>query len=102
LREAAAGGRIQLLEPVLAVTISVADDYVGAVMSDLSSRRGRLTGTTAADGEGTEISAEIPEQELLRYAVELRALTAGTGRFRRSYLRHEPVPPNMAHTLPRS
>lgn len=101
LREAAAGGRIQLLEPVLAVTISVTDDYVGAVMSDLSSRRGRLTGTTAADGDGTEISAEIPEQELLRYAVELRALTAGTGRFRRSYLRHEPVPPNMAHTAPR-
>lgn len=101
LREAAAGGRIQLLEPVLAVTISVSDDYVGAVMSDLSSRRGRLTGTTAADGEGTEISAEIPEQELLRYAVELRALTAGTGRFRRSYLRHEPVPPNMAHTASR-
>jgi elongation factor G len=101
LREAAAGGRIQLLEPVLAVTISVADGYVGAVMSDLSSRRGRLTGTTAADGDGTEISAEIPEQELLRYAVELRALTAGTGRFRRSYLRHEPVPPNMAHAAPR-
>ena len=97
LREAAAAGRIQLLEPVLAVTISVADDYVGAVMSDLSSRRGRLTGTTSADGSGTEISAEIPEQELLRYAVELRALTAGTGRFRRTYLRHEPVPPNLAH-----
>lgn len=101
LREAAAAGRIQLLEPVLAVTISVTDDYVGAVMSDLSSRRGRLTGTASADGSGTEISAEIPEQELLRYAVDLRALTAGTGRFRRSYLRHEPVPPNMAHTAPR-
>ena len=101
LREAAAAGRIQLLEPVLAVTISVADDYVGAVMSDLSSRRGRLTGTVSADGTGTEISAEIPEQELLRYAVELRALTAGTGRFRRTYLRHEPVPPNMVHTAPR-
>jgi elongation factor G len=101
LREAAAAGRIQLLEPVLAVTISVADDYVGAVMSDLSSRRGRLTGTASADGSGTEISAEIPEQELLRYAVELRALTAGTGRFRRTYLRHEPLPPNMGHTAPR-
>ncbi|MFF1383461.1 elongation factor G-like protein EF-G2 [Arthrobacter sp. NPDC058288] len=101
LREAAAAGRIQLLEPVLAVTISVADDYVGAVMSDLSSRRGRLTGTASADGSGTQISAEIPEQELLRYAVDLRALTAGTGRFRRTYLRHEPLPPNMAHTAPR-
>lgn len=101
LREAAAAGRIQLLEPVLAVTISVADDYVGAVMSDLSSRRGRLTGTASADGSGTEIHAEIPEQELLRYAVDLRALTAGTGRFRRTYLRHEPLPANMAHAAPR-
>jgi elongation factor G len=101
LREAAAAGRIQLLEPVLAVTISVADDYVGAVMSDLSSRRGRLTGTASAGGSGTEIHAEIPEQELLRYAVDLRALTAGTGRFRRTYLRHEPLPANMAHAAPR-
>jgi elongation factor G len=93
LREAASGTRIQLLEPVSAVSISVADDYVGAVMSDLSSRRGRLTGTTSAGGVGTEISAEVPDQELLRYAIELRALTAGSGRFRRTYLRHDPVPP---------
>ncbi|MDQ0729401.1 elongation factor G-like protein EF-G2 [Arthrobacter sp. B1I2] len=96
LREAAAAGRIQLLEPVSSVSISVADEHVGAVMSDLSSRRGRLTGTTSS-GEGlTEISAEVPDQELLRYAVELRALTAGTGRFRRQYLRHDPVPPNFS------
>ncbi|MCH6471321.1 elongation factor G-like protein EF-G2 [Sinomonas terrae] len=91
LREAAAAAKIQLLEPVSSVTISVPDDYVGAVMSDLSSRRGRLTGTTSSGGEVTEISAEVPDVELLRYAVELRALTAGTGRFRREYLRHDPV-----------
>jgi elongation factor G len=96
LREAAAATRIQLLEPVSAVTISVSDDYVGAVMSDLSSRRGRLTGTSSVGGEGTEISAEVPDQELLRYGIDLRALTAGSGRFRRSYLRHEPVPPTAA------
>lgn len=92
LREAAAAGRIQLLEPVSTVSITVSDEHVGAVMSDLSGRRGRLTGTATADGELTQISAEVPDQELLRYAVELRALTAGTGRFRRRYLRHEPVP----------
>lgn len=92
LREAAAAGRIQLLEPVSSVGITVSDEHVGSVMSDLSSRRGRLTGTTST-GEGlTEISAEVPDQELLRYAVELRALTAGTGRFTRRYLRHDPVP----------
>ncbi|MBT2566011.1 elongation factor G-like protein EF-G2 [Arthrobacter sp. ISL-85] len=96
LREAAAAGKIQLLEPVSSVSITVADEHVGTVMSDLSGRRGRLTGTTSS-GEGlTEISAEVPDQELLRYAVELRALTAGTGRFRRQYLRHEPVPPNFS------
>ncbi|GAC1511235.1 MAG: elongation factor G-like protein EF-G2 [Pseudarthrobacter sp.] len=91
LREAAAAGRIQLLEPVSSVSITVSDEHVGAVMSDLSGRRGRLTGTSSG-GELTEISAEVPDQELLRYAVELRALTAGTGQFRRRYLRHDPVP----------
>lgn len=96
LREAAGAGRIQLLEPVSSVTISIPDDYVGPVMSDLSSRRGRLTGTTSAGGDRTEVTAEVPDGELLRYAVQLRALTAGTGRFRRSYLRHEPVPGNVA------
>ncbi|MGJ3189965.1 elongation factor G-like protein EF-G2 [Paenarthrobacter sp. FR1] len=92
LREAAAAAKIQLLEPVSSVVVSVPDEHVGAVMSDLSGRRGRVTGTTADEGGGTEISAEVPDQELLRYAIELRALTAGTGRFRRSYLRHDPVP----------
>ena len=91
LREAAAAARIQLLEPVSSVTISVPDEYVGAVMSDLSARRGRLTGTTSEGGETTEINAEVPDVELLRYAIELRALTAGTGRFRREYLRHDPA-----------
>ncbi|MET4094238.1 elongation factor G-like protein EF-G2 [Arthrobacter sp. UYCu712] len=96
LREAAAATRIQLLEPVSAVTISVSDAHVGAVMSDLSSRRARLTGTTSAGGDITEIGAEVPDQELLRYSIELRALTSGSGRFSRSYLRHEPVPATAA------
>jgi elongation factor G len=92
LREAASTTRIQLLEPVSAVTISVPDTYVGGVMTDLSSRRGRMTGTSSTGDDRTEINAEIPDAELQRYAIELRALTAGTGDFRRSYLRHEPVP----------
>ncbi|MGO4238523.1 elongation factor G-like protein EF-G2 [Pseudarthrobacter sp. YAF2] len=95
LREAAAAGKIQLLEPVSAVAITVSDEHVGTVMSDLSGRRGRLTGTNSSGQGLTEISAEVPDQELLRYAVELRALTAGTGRFHRQYLRHEPVPSNF-------
>ena len=101
LREAAAAGRIQLLEPVSAVTISVSDEHVGAVMSDLSTRRARLTGTTSYGESLTEITAEVPDQELLRYAVELRALTSGSGRFSRRYLRHEPVPAAAARAATR-
>jgi elongation factor G len=92
LREAAAASRIQLLEPVSTVTITVPDTHVGAVMTDLSTRRGHTTGTTSLGGERTELSAEIPDAELLRYAIELRALTAGSGRFVRHYLRHDPAP----------
>jgi len=99
LREAASASRIQLLEPVSSVTISVPDAYVGAVMSDLNTRRGRMTGTTSAGGERTEVSAEIPDAELLRYAIDLRALTAGSGRFSRRYLRHEAVPSNVVPAL---
>ena len=96
LREAAKAGKVSLLEPVQTVTITVPDDYVGAVMSDLSGRRGRVTGTTSIGGDRSEIGAEVPEVELLRYAVDLRSLTAGTGRFTRSYLRHDPMPDHEA------
>ncbi|HEY6749037.1 MAG TPA: elongation factor G-like protein EF-G2 [Mycobacteriales bacterium] len=96
LREAAKATTVSLLEPVQAVTVTVPDDYVGAVMSDLSGRRGRVTGTESVGGERTMISAEVPEMELLRYAVDLRAITAGTGRFTRRYLRHDPMPEHEA------
>ena len=98
LREAAAASTIQLLEPVSAVTITVPDSYVGTVMTDLSTRRGHLTGTAAVGDEHSEVTAEMPDAELLRYAIDLRALTAGSGRFARAYLRHEPVPATVAAT----
>ena len=96
LREAAKAGTVSLLEPVQAVTVTVPDDYVGAVMSDLSGRRGRVTGTESVGAERSVVSAEVPELELLRYAVDLRAITAGTGRFTRRYLRHDPMPDHEA------
>jgi elongation factor G len=89
-----------LLEPVQRVTVTVPDDHVGAVMSDLSGRRGRVTGSEAIAGERTVIHAEVPEIELVRYAVELRSLSAGTGRFSRAYLRYDPMPaPEAARVI---
>ncbi|MFJ4480313.1 elongation factor G-like protein EF-G2 [Streptomyces sp. SID1034] len=99
LREAATEARIDLLEPVAEVQVLVADDYVGPVMSDLSGRRGRVVGTEQAGHGRTLVRAEIPEIEIGRYALDLRSLSHGTGRFSRSYARHEPMPPGIADKM---
>jgi elongation factor G len=96
LREAAKAATVSLLEPVQSVSVTVPDEYVGAVMSDLSGRRGRVTGTESVGNERSVVNAEVPETELLRYAVDLRSITAGTGRFSRRYLRHDPMPEHEA------
>ena len=92
LREAAAEARINLLEPVDAVTIEVPDDLVGAVMGDLSGRRGRVLGTEQARESHTVIRAEVPQVELTRYAIDLRSLTHGAAAFTRSFARYEAMP----------
>ncbi|MBB1242865.1 elongation factor G-like protein EF-G2 [Streptomyces durbertensis] len=96
LREAAQEAGLRLLEPIAEVTVTVADEYVGAVLSDLSARRGRVLGTEQWEGGSTWVRAEVPERELGRYAVELRSLAHGSGGFTRRHLRHEPVPPQLA------
>ncbi|MFF0385682.1 elongation factor G-like protein EF-G2 [Streptomyces sp. NPDC004286] len=99
LREAAAETRIHLLEPVAEVSVLIPDDYVGAVMSDLSSRRGRVLGTEQTGAGRTLIRAEVPEFEIGRYAIDLRSLSHGTATFSRAYARHEPMPPQVAERL---
>ena len=100
LKDAADKTQVLLLEPVLDVAVLVADDYVGAVMSDLSTRRGRVTGTEPVGGNGrTLVRAEVPEIEVTRYAIDLRSLSHGTGTFTRTYLRHEPMPTTIAQKV---
>ena len=96
LRDAAKNTQVLFLEPVLEVSVLVADAYVGAVMSDLSSRRGRVSGTEPVGTGRTLVRADVPEMEVTRYAVDLRSLSHGTGTFSRAYLRHEPMPANLA------
>ncbi len=96
LRDAADKAKVSLLEPVDEVSVMVPDDYVGAVMSDLSSRRGRVLGTEPVGGGRTMVKAEIPELEITRYAIDLRSMSQGTGSFTRSFLRYEPLPSHLA------
>jgi elongation factor G len=104
VKDAAASAGAALLEPIATVAITVPDAHVGAVLSDLSGRRGRVTGTepdpSAPIGmERTVVHAEVPDAELARYAITLRSLTAGTGRFSREFARHEIVPAHVADSL---
>lgn len=96
LREAAAATKVNLLEPVDEVSIVVPDDFVGAVMGDLASRRGRVLGTDKVGEDRTVVKAEIPEVELTRYAIDLRSLAHGAGSFTRSFSRYEPMPDHAA------
>jgi elongation factor G len=101
LKEAAEKGQMSLLEPVDEIFVRVPDTFVGAVMSDLSGRRGRVLGTTPDDNgaEKTLVHAEVPATDLVRYAVELRAMTSGTGTFRREFARYEPMPAHLAEQV---
>jgi len=96
LKEAAKAAQVHMLEPVDELSVLVSDEYVGAIMSDLSTRRGRVTGTEPVGNGRTMVKAEVPEVEITRYAVDLRSLSHGTGTFSRTYLRHEPMPTHVA------
>ena len=93
VRDAAEQGSTVLLEPVVALEVSVPSTAVGPVLSDLSARHARVSGSDSdPEREGcTLLTAEVPEARVLRYAVELRALTHGAGRFRRRPAGHQPV-----------
>ncbi|OLF13655.1 elongation factor G [Actinophytocola xinjiangensis] len=97
LRDAAANGRISLLEPVDEVTVRLPDDHLGTVLGDLSSRRGRVLGTEAADTPGYSlVRAEVPATSLLRYAIDLRSMTSGSATFTRVFSRFDPLPESIA------
>jgi len=93
LKDAAANGRISLLEPVDEVVVRLPDDHLGTVLGDLSSRRGRVLGTEAAEVAGySVVRAEVPATALLRYAIDLRAMTSGSATFTRAFARFDPLP----------
>jgi len=99
LREAATTTTVSMLEPYDAVTVIVPDDLVGGVMSDLSSRRGRLLGTDKVGDDRTLVRAEVPQAELTRYATDLRSATHGSGTFTRSFAHYEPMPEDVARNV---
>ncbi len=87
-----------LLEPIMRVTLSVPEAYVGDVIGDLNSRRGHPLGMEPV-GAMTEIRAEVPMSEVLAYAPDLRSITGGQGDYTLEFLRYEEVPGQLAQKL---
>ena len=88
-----------LLEPIMNVSVWADTKYVGDIMSDLSSRRGRILGQTAIGSGIEEIQAQVPQSELLRYAIDLRAITSSTGSFETSFDHYDPLTGKLADAV---
>jgi elongation factor G len=90
----------QLLEPVMKVEIEVPEDFMGDVIGDLSSRRGRVEGMEPIANTGIQkIRSMVPLAEMFGYATDIRSKTQGRGTFSMEFAHYEPMPNNIAETL---
>ena len=94
-RNVSPGARPVLLEPIMDVEVWTPDEYQGAVMGDLSSRRGHIAGTEK-DGRLTKVKALVPEAELDRYATTLHSITHGRGTYRMKFHVYQDAPTEIA------
>lgn len=84
-----------VLEPVSRVAITVPSAYQGDVMGDIASRRGAVQGTTTADNGSQVVEALIPSSEIIRYAIDLRSLTQGWGRYTTAFDHYQELPSHL-------
>jgi elongation factor G len=99
LRDALGKASPILLEPVSELVVTVPESYQGDIMGDLNSKRGRIQGSAAVGGGEVEIVAHVPTSEVLRYAIDLRSMTGGRGRFTREHSHYDPVPSHLTDKI---
>jgi elongation factor G len=88
-----------LLEPVMTITVTVPDEYMGDVIGDLNSRRGKVLGAEPKGTGQQVIRAHVPMSEVLRYAPDLRSMTSGRGDFELEFAHYEESPPHVAERI---
>jgi len=88
-----------LLEPMMAVEVETPEDYAGAVMGDLSSRRGMVQGMEDMAGGGKAIRAEVPLSEMFGYATTLRSLSQGRATYTMEFKQYAEAPKNVAEAI---
>jgi elongation factor G len=98
-KEAMAKADPILLEPVSELVVTVPEANQGDIMGDLNAKRGRIHGSSSVGDGEVEIVALVPTSEILRYAIDLRSLTGGRGRFTATHAHYDPVPTHLAEKL---
>ncbi len=97
-KEGAAKATPALLEPVMAVEVVCAEEYMGDIIGDLSSRRGRVQGMNVR-GAGRVISAQVPLSEMFGYATDIRSKTQGRATYTMQFAHYEEVPKNISEQI---
>jgi len=87
-----------LLEPIMYVEVTVPEPFMGDIMGDMNSRRGRILGMESAGGNQV-IKANVPMAEMLKYSADLRSMTQGRGSFTMRFDHYEEVPPHIAEQV---
>lgn len=88
-----------VLEPIVNIEVSIPEKFVGDITSDLSGRRGHVTGTESRGGESVEILGEVPLSELGDYQSRLKAITGGAGAYSLELAHYAAVPPHVQQQL---
>ena len=98
-RDAMSNAAPVLLEPVVSLVVYVEDQYLGDVLSDLSSRRGKVSGQESIGGGIQVIRAQVPQAELLRYSIDLKSITSGTASFEMEFSHYNPITGKIAEDV---
>ncbi len=99
MQEAVPQASPTILEPIMTTTITVPDSNMGDVMSDINTKRGRVLGMTPVGNGMQQITANVPQAEMLHYATDLRSITQGRGSFKMEFYQYEEVPPNIQQEI---
>jgi elongation factor G len=94
-KEAMAKATPILLEPISELVVTAPEANQGDIMGDLNSKRGRIQGSSSIGGGQVEVVAFVPTSEVLRYAIDLRSITGGRGRFTIQHSHYDPVPTHL-------
>jgi len=99
MQEAVPQASPTILEPIMTVTITVPESNMGDVMSDINTKRGRVLGMAPVGDNIQQITANVPQAEMLHYASDLRSITQGRGSFKMEFYQYEEVPPNVQQEI---